>query len=83
MTVRDDIHRLVDALTEHELPEAQRLLESLRDVPDDPLTRALDAAPFDDEPTTLEEDREAAAAREEVRRGETVSAEEIKRTLLA
>ena len=48
----------------------------------DPLTQFLTAAPVDDEPTTPEEERDAAAAREEVRRGETVSAEEIKRMLL-
>lgn len=82
MTVRDDIHRLVDTLTEHELPEAQRLLESLRDVPDDPLMRALDAAPYDDEPSTPEEDREAAEAWDEYLRDGGMSAEEAKRTFL-
>lgn len=51
-------------------------------VLDDPLTRFLNAAPVDDEPTSPEEDREAAAARAEVRRGETVSAEKVKRSLL-
>ncbi len=49
---------------------------------DDPLTRFLNAAPLDDQPTTSEEDREAAAARDEVRRGETITADEVKRMLL-
>lgn len=82
MTVRDDLHRLVDTLTERELAEAHRLLESLRDVADDPLTRALDTAPVDDEPTTPEEDREAADAWDEYLREGGMSAEEAKRTFL-
>ncbi len=82
MTVRDDVHELVDALPDSELPAVQRYLESLTRSLDDPLGRFLAAAPEDDEPTTPEEDRKAAEAREAFRRGERVAGEELKRTLL-
>ena len=45
----------------------------------DALSELLDSAPVDDEPTTPDEDDGAGEAREELARGEVVSAEDIKR----
>jgi hypothetical protein len=83
MSVRDEIHQLVDALPEGELDAARRYLEVLRTSPDDSLARFLAAAPEDDEPSTPEQDRAVATARDAFRRGERISAAEVKRTLLA
>ncbi len=83
MSVRDEVHDLVDALPEGELPAARRYLESLRTPQDDSLARFLAAAPEDDEPSTPEQDRAAAKARDAFRRGERISAAKAKRTLLA
>ncbi len=83
MSVRDEVHELVDALPEGELPAARRYLESLRPPRDDSLARFLAAAPEDDEPSSPEQDRAAAEGRDAFRRGERISAAEAKRTLLA
>jgi hypothetical protein len=83
MTVKDDLYQLIDALSEDDLIAAKRYLEYLRSGYSDPMLWALDTAPYDDEPTTPEEEEAVAEAREEIRRGETVSAEEAKRLLLS
>lgn len=80
MSVRDEVHELVDALPEGELAAARRYLEVLRTSPSDSLARYLAAAPEDDEPSTPEQDRAARIAREAFRRGERISAAEVKRT---
>ena len=82
MSARDEVRRLVDALPESELPTARRLLEALHLLGRDPRHLALDLAPWDDEPTTPEEEAGVAVAYEELARGEVVSAEEAKRRLL-
>jgi len=65
--------------------EAERTLRLLDDLSDDEPRDALDellaAAPIDDEPTTPEEDAGARKAREQVKRGEVFSAEQIKREI--
>lgn len=83
MTVRDKVHELVDSLPESELPAVRRYLETVGEPRDDALGRFLADAPEDDEPSTPEQDRAAAEARAALRRGERVSGEELKRTLLA
>ena len=82
MSVRDEVRRLVDALPESELLTARRLLEALHLLGRDPRQLALDLAPWDDEPTTPEEDAGVAVAYEELARGEVISAEEARRRLL-
>ena len=82
MSVRDEVRRLVDELPDSELPTARRLLEALHLLGRDPRQLALDLAPWDDEPTTPEEDAGVAVAYEELARGEVISAEEAKRRLL-
>ncbi|MGH2561279.1 MAG: hypothetical protein ACRDJH_19590 [Thermomicrobiales bacterium] len=83
MAIRDDLHALVDALPEGELDAAQRVLESLTHDHEDTLERLLMDAPYDDEPVSPDEERRAAEARDQFRRGKTISAAEIKRTLLS
>ena len=82
-TARDELHRLVDSLPDEGLAEAHRYLEFLTSGAPDMLTWMLDNAPIDDEPTSPEEEALVEEARQELRRGETVSAEEIKRLLLS
>ena len=82
MTIKDDLHRLVDELPKRELHGAKRFLEYLRNM-GDPVLQALMEAPEDDEPPTPEEDKGAEKARQEYRRGEGISMEEAKRELLS
>ena len=74
MTVRERLHRIVDELPE---PDAERALRALERWRDDPVALALAAAPFEDEPETAGERAAVEQAREEVRRGDVVSAEEV------
>jgi hypothetical protein len=83
MTTKDRLHQLVDELPEGDIADAaERLLEELRDHGDNPLARKLLSAPIDDEPETDEERRLVQEARDELARGEFVTAEEAKRRLL-
>ena len=82
MTIKDELHRLVDELPQKELHGAKRFLEYLRNM-GDPVLRALSEAPEDDEPTTPEEDEGAAEAWREYLRGEGITMEEAKRDLLS
>ena len=82
MAVRNELHELIDALPESELPVARRFLRSLQDANGDSLDRFLAAAPEDDEPSTPEQDRAAAEARDAHRRGERISGEDLKREIL-
>ena len=82
MTLKEDLHRLVDELPKKELPVAKRSLEYLRNM-GDPFLRILMEAPEDDEPTIPEEDKGAEEAWREYLRGEGISIEEAKRDLLS
>ncbi len=50
---RDALHRLVDALPDAAVSEAERLLEAL--ASEDPVIQAARLAPLDDEPETPDE----------------------------
>ncbi len=80
MATKDMLHRLIDTLPDSALDEAERHLMALQ--ADDPMLRVLLAAPLDDEPTTPEEDAGAALARDEIQRGEFLTADAAKRELL-
>ena len=80
---KEELHSLVDQLPESELSTARRLLEALRLLGQDPRQVTLDMAPWDDESTSPEEEAGVAVARQEIARGEVISAEEAKRRLLA
>ena len=78
MTAKERLRNLVDELSEQEAAEALALFEQHSD---DPMIQALDNAPIDDEPSSEEEDASAHEAFEEYKRGESFSADEIKREL--
>jgi len=75
MKAREDLHQIVDALPENELPTAQRVLEALR-VTGDPVLRALFSAPVDDESDEDDLDGGLSEARREAGEGQVVSHEE-------
>lgn len=79
MTVKERLHRLVDALPESEANAAARYLEYLASSTD-PVALALALAPDDDEPVT-DEERAALAERETADRSIYVPLDEVKRTL--
>jgi hypothetical protein len=76
---KEQLHRLIDELPEHELHAAQRFLEYLRDIGSDSVLRALMEASEDDEPTTPDEDEGAADAWHEYLRGEARPWEEVRK----
>ena len=78
MTIKDDLHRLVDELPEEELHGAKRYLEYLRNM-GDPVLRALREAPMDDEPETPKERAAVLEAYKDLAEGKVVSFDEIKR----
>ena len=70
MSLKEDVHRLVDALPESELPAAYRYLRQLHsEQADDPVMRFLITAPTDDE-LSDSEDEGVAEAWQEYLRGE-------------
>jgi hypothetical protein len=76
---RDTLHRLVDALPEAAVREAERLLEALGT--DDPVMRAALLAPEDDEKETAEEAAAVQEGREAIARGDVYTLEEVRREL--
>ena len=80
MTIKDELHRLVDELPQRELHGAKRFLEYLRNM-GDPLLQALMEAPEDEEPTTPEEDEGAKEAWREYLRGEARPWEDVREEL--
>lgn len=64
-TLREEIHRLVESLAEEDLPEVRAFVRVLLKGPED---------------LTEEEQREVEAGEAEVKRGEWVWWEDIKRT---
>jgi hypothetical protein len=76
VTTKESLHRLIDDLPE---VEAERLLRALQTT--DPVLRAIELAPEDDEPLSQEERASIRAARAAVARGEVVSHERLLRDL--
>ena len=74
---RAELHRLVDALRPDALGEARAVLEQLLD----PVLVALVVAPVDDEPVIDADRHDIEAARDEYRRGETLSNEDVRRAM--
>ena len=75
MTVKDDLHHLVDELDEDTAREALALLQDLR------LPRVLRDAPIDDEPETDEERAAVVEAEAAIARGDVVRDEDLDREL--
>lgn len=80
MSVREDLHRLVDELPECEIHAAKRYLEYLRNM-GDPVLRSLMEAPIDDEPTTPQEDKGAEEAWREYLQGKSRPWQEVREEL--
>ena len=63
--VREELHKLVDLISDSDVPTARKILRALAD----PAWLATLTAPLDDEPETEEERAEVDAARRETGRG--------------
>ena len=77
MATKERLYRLVEELSEEEVPAAEKALEGLRH----PALRALAHAPADDEPVTEADRRAMEEAEEDVRAGRLIPHEEVKRRL--
>ena len=76
MTVRDDLHRLVDLLSDDEAREWLEVIASR-----DPMLKALVHGPWEDEATTPDEDRDADEAWREYLEGQARPWEEVREEL--
>jgi hypothetical protein len=81
MSTRDRLHQLVDALPDRQLPVVQEFIESLHGERSRRLPRALQNAIEDDEPDTEVERAAADQAWQEYRRGERITADQVRREL--
>lgn len=79
MTAKEQLRRAVEELSEAEAAEALEILASSGKR--DPVIEFLDNAPIDDEPETEEERLAVAEGMEALRRGDTISFDELKREL--
>jgi hypothetical protein len=75
MTAKQQLRERVEALTEEQAAETLRLLDQRTDS----LTRLLDNAPPDDEPSSPEEDALIAEANADIAAGRTIPLAEILR----
>ena len=73
-----DLHKLVDALPSESVEAVGRWLER---VAEDPMIAMLDAAPWDDEPSTADEEAAVAEARASIARGEGIDWDQAKAEL--
>jgi hypothetical protein len=79
MTAKQRLRATVEELSETEAADALDYIVSRRHGDRDALGELLGNAPLDDEPTSPEEEEGLREAREQVARGEVISAEEIRR----
>jgi len=79
MTAKEKLRERVEELSEAEAADTLDYLAGRQPAPRDALTELLESAPLDDEATTPEEEEGLREAREQVARGEVISAEEIRR----
>lgn len=85
MTVKEELRRIVDDLPDdiphEELLVVKRVLELLRYRWSDPVVRALDRVPVEDEPLSWEEEAAVAEARGQYRSGNVLSDDELVKEL--
>ena len=62
MTVKEELHHLIDKLPDSEMHAALRYIEYLHDLSGDPMLRALREAPLDEEPLGAEQAAESESA---------------------
>jgi hypothetical protein len=79
MTAKEKLRERVEELSEAEAADTLTYLASRQPGERGALTELLENAPLDDEPTSPEEEEGLREAREQVARGEVISAEEIRR----
>ncbi|MBX6352053.1 MAG: hypothetical protein IRZ10_01860 [Thermoflavifilum sp.] len=72
---------MLDAIPEGLLPAVRKSLESILDGADDPVRRALENAPLDDEPETDEERKAVEEGKADIRAGRTLSTDELRQEL--
>ena len=82
MTEKERLHSLVEDLPEPEVHAALRFVEYLRREASDPVARALQEAPFDEEPVTAEDLAELEASDRDWQEGRVVPHDEARRELL-
>ena len=82
MTEKERLHLLVEELPEPEVHAALRFVEYLRRERQDPVARAIEEAPFDDEPLTADDLADLEAAECDRREGRVVSHDDARRELL-
>lgn len=75
-----DLHRLVDSLPTESVDAVGRWLER---AAGDPMIAVLDAAPWDDEPSSPDEEKAVAEARSAIARGEGIGWDQVKAELSA
>jgi hypothetical protein len=78
MTAKEKLRETVEELTETEAAAALDYIASYRNGGHDALGELLRDAPVDDEPTPPEEEEGLREAREQIARGEVISAEDIR-----
>lgn len=78
MTAKEKLRQTVEELSEAEAQDALGFIVRRRDERDG-LAELLERAPIDDEPTTPDEEEGVREAREQISRGEVLSADEIRR----
>ena len=78
MTAKEKLRQTVEELSEAEAQDALGFIVRHRDGRDG-LAELLERAPLDDEPTTPDEEEGVREAREQIARGEVLSADEIRR----
>ena len=77
MTAKEKLKQTIERFDEAEAAEILEMIDNR--VGKTSLDRLLDSAPIDDEPETEEERRSVAEAREEFRRGDIVSWDEVRK----
>ena len=75
---RAELHEILDALPETELPAAE---EALRRLTSTEVLQALDQAPLDDEPDDDDLDGQLTEARRDAAEGRGVTTDELRRRL--
>jgi hypothetical protein len=75
---RAELHEILDALPEANLPAAE---EALRKLGETAVLKALDEAPLDDEPDDDDYDGQLTEARRDAAQGRGITTEELRRRL--
>jgi hypothetical protein len=79
MTAKEKLRATVEELSETEAADTLEYIATRRQSDRDALGELLEHAPLDDEPTTPAEEKGLREAREQIARGDVISAEEIRR----